>query len=974
MSRTVRRRVRPSHKVLYLLHLSGDRQMSVSPLRAPLAGVIGEVAPLPLSVIDHENRAPYLADADFDILHELAERCELLPGLIWYPLPSSAEALFLKILATGRGRWQGVEGPALHLAEPLVTGLSWRLLADGSQVLRFDLSGQDPAAGWRQLPLLPPWIVDPVSGACRPVRADGGDDELVAELLAQGTVEPDEVAQVRQRIDTTGAALPYPQEIQVAHSPPHKPLVELHLCNVEVGSSGRFLRLPAVGLGFVYGGLRLAWDAEGDRRLLPADQHPHAVRRAQRVVRDHAFEDNCLAQLEELGLVRLATLSGLDHQPDDGGLLVVGGRERIMARWAMIQRNLASLAVEQGWVIRRDEDLVGELLLPEDWLCRLGGGDGSWIVLDLEIRLGQRCISVLGGIAAWAHQATPLLLQSMLGPADSSHEVLIALDERYQTMISVARLKKVLEILIELSDPQYPPKAGPMRIRRARLADLGGLAPDWTLCGDDDLARMARRLDTLTVMQPLPGPPGLCAELRDYQRQGLGWLQFLRESGFGGILADDMGLGKTVQSLAHILTEKHAGRLDRPALVVAPTSLMFNWRAEAQRFAPELKVLTLHGPDRRGDFQWIGDSDLVLTTYPLLVRDIDWLETECWHLLILDEAQAIKNARTRAARAARRLNSRHRLCLTGTPMENHLGELWSQFDFLMPGLLGSAAAFRAQFRQPIEKSGNTERRAVLARRIRPFFLRRTKAEVATELPAKTEIVRSVPLGGSQARLYQALREEMQDKVRIALQTQGPERGRIVILDALLRLRQVCCDPRLLRDDAGGGVTESAKLELLMDLLPEMVVEGRRILLFSQFVRMLELIENELDRRQIGYVKLTGSTRDRQKVVEVFQRGEVPIFLISLRAGGVGLNLTAADTVIHYDPWWNPAVEDQATDRAHRIGQERKVFVYRLMTLDTIEERVQRLQAGKRELIDGLLGGGGALDLGVEELELLLGSG
>ncbi|MFW5816491.1 MAG: DEAD/DEAH box helicase, partial [Wenzhouxiangella sp.] len=471
--------------------------------------------------------------------------------------------------------------------------------------------------------------------------------------------------------------------------------------------------------------------------------------------------------------------------------------------------------------------------------------------------------------------------------------------------------------------------------------------------------------------------PGLAAVLRDYQRQGLGWLQFLREAGFGGILADDMGLGKTVQTLAHVLTEKDAGRLDRPALVVAPTSLMFNWRAEAHRFAPQLKVLLLHGPRRRGDFQWIADSDLVLTTYPLLARDIDWLERERWHLVILDEAQAVKNPRTRAARAVRRLQTRHRLCLTGTPMENHLGELWSQFDFLMPGLLGAERAFRAQFRLPIEQFGSSERRALLARRVRPFFLRRTKAEVAPELPAKTEIVRSVPLVGSQHRLYESLREEMRERVRSALKAQGAERGRMVILDALLRLRQACCDPRLLdwtEHTGSASAPQSAKLELLMDLLPEMVIEGRRILLFSQFVRMLELIEQELVRRGIGFVKLTGRTRDRQKVIEAFQRGDAPVFLISLRAGGVGLNLTTADTVIHYDPWWNPAVEDQATDRAHRIGQDRKVFVYRLLTEGTIEQRVQRLQASKRELIDGLLGGGGATDLGPEELELLLGSG
>ena len=434
-----------------------------------------------------------------------------------------------------------------------------------------------------------------------------------------------------------------------------------------------------------------------------------------------------------------------------------------------------------------------------------------------------------------------------------------------------------------------------------------------------------------------------------------------------------MGLGKTVQTLAHLLTEKRAGRLDRPALVVAPTSLMFNWRAEARRFAPDLKVLLLHGPRRRGDFQWIADSELVLTTYPLLGRDINWLESERFHIVILDEAQAIKNPRTRASRAVRRLQTRHRLCLTGTPLENHLGELWSQFDFLMPGLLGSDRAFRGQFRIPIEQHGSEERKGLLARRIRPFFLRRTKSEVAPELPPKTEIVRSVPLTGTQRRLYDDLEAELRERVRAALAARGPDQGRMVLLDALLRLRQACCDPRLLPDGEGGSIQSSAKLQLLLDLVPELVAEGRRILIFSQFVRMLELIKAELDRLHIPTLQLTGQTRDREAVINAFHRGAAPVFLISLKAGGVGLNLTAADTVIHYDPWWNPAVEDQATDRAHRIGQDQKVFVYRLLTDDTIEERVQQLQEHKRDLIGGLLGGRGAADLNSEELRQLLGA-
>jgi len=971
MRPSLRRRVRPSHKVLYLLYLSKDRQLSLSPVRAPLAGIIGEVSPLPLSLIRLETQAPYLAEADFAILHELAERCELLPGLTWYPLPASAGGLLEKVLATGRGRWGDENGPALELDDPIHAAAQWRVLDTGEQVLRFRLPTETTAnAGWRHLPLIPPWLVDSRTGVCRPIRASDVDDAEMADLLSRGPIDMAEAARLRAAIRSSARRLPEPKVLDTVELNAAQPKAVVRLRNVEIGRGGRFMELPGVSLGFVYGTEEFPWHFESNTLLVKAEDG--RTDQVLQVRRQREFEIACQERLETLGLRPLSSLQGSDYHPDNGELWVAKQGELNLADWASLQREFFSLE-EQGWSINRDDDLASELLMPQAWLCGLAPARGEWIRLDLEIAVAGRSLKVLKPIANWARDCNPMLLKSLQTPSDPAEPVLLRLGRRYLVEISKARLKKALDALVELADPDYALKTDHLLVRRGRLADLANLVPEWELAGDDQLARVVQRLDDCNAARAFEAPEGLKAKLRHYQRQGLGWLQFLRETGFGGILADDMGLGKTVQTLAHLLVEHQAGRLDRPALVIAPTSLMHNWRAEARRFAPALKVLTLHGPERRGQFQWIPDSDLVLTTYPLLGRDINWLEQYRWHTVILDEAQAIKNPRTRAARAARRLDTRHRLCLTGTPMENHLGELWSQFDFLMPGLLGSEAVFKGQFRLPIEKLGNEERRGVLARRIRPFFLRRTKSEVAPELPPKTEIVRSVPLTRSQDGLYQAMREEMQERIRLALQAQGPDRGRIVILDALLRLRQICCDPRLTDEGQSACSRDSAKLMLLMELLPEMVVEGRRILLFSQFVRMLELIETELVRRKIGYVKLTGQTRDRQTVIETFQRGKVPVFLISLRAGGVGLNLTEADTVIHYDPWWNPAVEDQATDRAHRIGQDRKVFVYRLLTEDTIEERVQRLQASKRELIDGLLGGGGAIDLGPEELAVLLGS-
>ena len=324
--------------------------------------------------------------------------------------------------------------------------------------------------------------------------------------------------------------------------------------------------------------------------------------------------------------------------------------------------------------------------------------------------------------------------------------------------------------------------------------------------------------------------------------------------------------------------------------------------------------------------------------------------------MVLDEAQNIKNASTGAAQVASELNTTHRLCLSGTPMENHLGELWSLFHFLMPGFLGSQKRFKELFRTPIEKNGDSERLAQLRSRVTPFMLRRTKQQVATELPEKVESIAGVTLDGKQADLYETIRLTTEKAVRDALADKGLARSQIQILDALLKLRQVCCDPRLVPLASAQKIRQSAKLDLLMELLPEMLAEGRRVLLFSQFTSMLELIEEALQARGLPWVKLTGQSRNRDALIDRFTSAEVPLFLISLKAGGVGLNLPQADTVIHYDPWWNPAVENQATDRAHRIGQKNRLFVYKLVAHGTIEERILALQERKAALADSMYSG------------------
>ncbi|MFZ6643264.1 DEAD/DEAH box helicase [Undibacterium sp. TC4M20W] len=505
----------------------------------------------------------------------------------------------------------------------------------------------------------------------------------------------------------------------------------------------------------------------------------------------------------------------------------------------------------------------------------------------------------------------------------------------------------------------------------ARAGEYGG----WQLQGDMGLRSLAQRLKQVGGPRAVAAPDGLGVTLRPYQLHGVAWLQYLREQHLAGILADDMGLGKTAQVLAHLLIEKQQGRMDIPALIVLPTSLIFNWQAEAKRMAPALRVLTLQGPERADLFADIKQADVILTTYPLLWRDLEVLKAQQFHFLILDEAQTVKNAASRSADAVRQINARHRLCMTGTPLENNLGELWAQFDFLMPGFLGDMRSFARLWRKPIEVNGETLRAQLLAQRVRPFILRRRKDEVATELPPRTEVIKRLRLQGKQRELYESVRVAADEQVRRILQRKGFDGAQITILDALLKLRQVCCDPALLKGQNLPPEMERAKLEMLSDMLPALVEEGRSILVFSQFTEMLELIAAALKDMNLNYLMLTGktATADRGAVVASFQDRQVPIMLISLKAGGVGLNLTAADTIIHMDPWWNPAVEEQANARAHRIGQEQAVFIYKLLIEGSIEERILGLQARKAALAEGVLGSDTAFasKFSAEDLQALL---
>lgn len=627
---------------------------------------------------------------------------------------------------------------------------------------------------------------------------------------------------------------------------------------------------------------------------------------------------------------------------------------------------------DEGWTIRVLPDFHFNLVEIDGWYARLEEtSDASWFDLEMGIEVEGQRISLLP-ILIQAIRGKPWLLSTEALDAGEEEALFALLPGGQRVALPLSRLKPLLATLGELYFQDQPADLQQLRLPVADAARLQRLEDeDLQWQGGERLRELARRLSELGS-HPMPSPPGLNAQLRPYQQQGLAWMQALGELGMGGVLADDMGLGKTLQTLAYILSEKNARRLTAPALIVMPTSLIPNWQDEAARFTPQLRVLALQGPRRHGLFAQLGEYDLLLTSYALLPRDAVTLRRQPLHLLILDEAQNIKNPRSKAAAALAEFNAHQRLCLTGTPLENHLGELWSLFHFLMPGWLGKEQAFNRHYRTPIEKHGDIERLALLRARVHPFLLRRSKEQVAPELPAKTEIIQWVQLTPAQRDRYETLRLAMDEKVREEIRRQGLARSQLVILEALLRLRQACCDLRLL-DGESDKPENSAKLVATLQMIEELAAEGRRVLLFSQFTGMLELIERELQRRQITYTKLTGNTRHRATPVREFQAGKHTVFLISLKAGGSGLNLTAADTVIHFDPWWNPAVEAQASDRAYRIGQDKPVFVYRLIARGSVEEKIQQLQRYKAQLAEGVLDGAeGAWKFSEDDVNTLLG--
>ena len=527
---------------------------------------------------------------------------------------------------------------------------------------------------------------------------------------------------------------------------------------------------------------------------------------------------------------------------------------------------------------------------------------------------------------------------------------------------------------------KYGPLAGAgkthedsVRFSRTQVGLLDALLASQPEATCDEAFRRTRdELHRFDGIPPVDPPETFVGELRPYQREGLGWFEFLRRFGFGGCLADDMGLGKTVQVLAMLEARRQGGEANtanrKPSLVVVPRSLVFNWKQEAAKFAPQLKVLDHTTSFRKKDGAHFAAHDLVLTTYGTLRNDAPFIKDRSFDYVVLDEAQAVKNSASEAAKAVRLLQGDHRLCLSGTPVQNHLGELWSLFDFLNPGMLGQVNLFSSA----TMKNPDPDTRAMLSRGLRPFILRRTKSQVAKDLPEKQEQTLFCELDAEQRKMYDDLRDHYRLNLLGQIQEKGLAKSKFMILEALLRLRQAACHPALI--DKKLTAAPSAKLDALMPRLAEVIDEGHKALVFSQFTSFLSLVRKQLDKDGIVYEYLDGKTRDRQARVDRFQTDpNCKLFLISLKAGGVGLNLTAADYVFLLDPWWNPAVEAQAIDRTHRIGQTRQVFAFRLIAKNTVEEKVLALQQTKRDLADAIINADNSLirSLGKEDLELLL---
>lgn len=916
---------------------------------------------------------PYITHDDRVILSTLSA----MHPSYWSPTVLSIQhaAHLRMILAGGAAFWGAPQNTTnLELGPTYIGRLAWHMHENYDQSL-FCLATKDDEHIDFIIMFDQPWYIDAQAMRCGPLEAKYIPNDMLKRILSMPRVTPAETVATEKQLQKAfkrNMKWPSLKQFHVqggAHDMVVKPVLRLYGEQFLSWRTPASVMFPLAEFLLDYNGHRVNFRQEhapitvihDDRCYVVSRNDEEEKRRHRELV--HALP--ALHPVERWGEnyryrvplreKQAMALFSRTKAPND---------TIIQKEWDRFFSREVEALQEIGWTIEVDRTFPFiAAMTPDDWFAELFPADEyqssgiEWFNLELGITVGDERINLLPALSQMIRHS-----QSFLDDANKDRELRVELPDGRFVSLPFDRVQNMLSVLRDVHG-MHNLRDGSLKVSAQDVGYLQELeaataAVHMRWLGGQRLLELGRKLQNFQGIQAVEPPSLLKADLRDYQRTGLNWLQFLREYNLGGLLADDMGLGKTIQVLAYLAHEHEQGRLTKPMLVIAPTSVVSNWKSEAAKFVPHIRTLMLHGSDRHEDFNNINHHDLVLTTYPLILRDKDhWLKHH-FHTIVLDEAHAIKNPRTKISLIVNQLKGDTRFCLTGTPIENHLGELWSLFNFLLPGFLETNKAFNDFYKNPIEREQDTTRQHALVHRVKPFVLRRRKEEVVRELPPKTEIIKLCELHKSQRDVYETIRLSMQSRVQEEIQEKGLGRSQIVVLDALLKLRQVCCDPRLMKSTAAKKVKESVKLDVLRDMLEELLEEGRRILIFSQFTSMLALIEDELKIMNVSYVKLIGDTRDRQTPIAAFQSGKVAVFLISLKAGGVGLNLTAADTVIHYDPWWNPAAEDQATDRAHRIGQDKPVFVYKLIAQGTVEEKMLELQKRKRLVAEGVLGQSG----------------
>ena len=904
------------------------------------------------------------------------------------PRGKTLENLFKDVVRTGRAYRSKTKVPPLSWGKRRLAGFEWITDESGRQLIQ----PQDEQGRKMKLGSLSDvfFYIDEEENSLGLVRFDL-PLPLAKLLVTAPAIPPSASAVLAEKLSRlTEHALPKPRVIKVRNRRDLAPRPVLTLYGVDVPGLHRHRELrnlqyaldsifPCLQLGIVYGDSELVL-TPGDGtelEIMTADGLDIVRRRSAKETSFFKELKEALSDYHALTFAAVERMLGYDCKKFEGAHFVfmsddheIGWKDERAFRFVV--ERLPDLR-EAGWRVEIDSSWPCSLYEGKvDYSAEVESQGNDWFSLSMKVKADDQ-----------EFELTPILLNfirqlpiSKSGQLDekfdldghlASETFFKELDSGIRVKIEGEKLKPFVHAFLET----HGLLASFHRADSACIADirsaLDGSGIHWR--GGQEIVELGKQLRLLEQSPEFPAPESMRGSLRPYQQKGYGWLRALRDNGFGGALADDMGLGKTIQALAmlaHCHLDEHA---DRPSLLVVPTSLLGNWIREAERFAPGLKVLKLHGFDRKKRFAEIPDHHLILTTYPLVNRDHRSLFSHQYELAILDEAQSVKNPAASVTKQIRKIDARQKLALTGTPMENNLGELWSLYDWLIPGLLGDRKSFNRNWRNPIEKENDAVKQRVLSLRLKPFLLRRTKEEVATELPSKTEINEFVPLPEPQRVLYESIRTIMDERVREAVREKGIDRSRITILDSLLKLRQVCCDPSLVKLEAARKVDGSAKRERLLEMLEELVASGRKILVYSQFVQMLLLIEKDVAAMGWDYAMLHGQTEKRDDEVAKFQNGDVPLFLVSIRAGGVGLNLTAADTVIIFDPWWNPALERQAMDRAHRIGQDKPVFVHRLIAEGSVEASIQEMQKRKQALADALFEGRGEGSMALTEEDI-----